>query len=258
MVKKYHPWNKCTNKNKNKLCTSKYIARKFKDRIISKPNIKLWEIQEWVRQKLGLYVGRTIAYMSKAIVMKEFIEDWKLEFFRLADYADMIKRTNRVSSYWIRTNKDTVPGKNMFVYFYVCFDAFKRGWLEGCRRIIGFDGCFLKGLCKGALLVAVGKNGNTHMFSIAWAVVDQETKHSWTWFIQNLSADLELGDGFNLIVMSDIQKGLIHAIEDCLPMAEHRMCARHIWSNRFKDELARLGMLGRNICEDVLDYNKEV
>lgn len=26
----------------------------------------------------------------------------------------------------------------------------------------------------------------------------------------------------------------------------------------FKDELARLGMLGRNICEDVLDYNKEV
>ncbi|XP_019239985.1 PREDICTED: uncharacterized protein LOC109219977 [Nicotiana attenuata] len=189
---------------------------------------------------------------------------------------------NLGSSGWIRTDSDTTPGKHLFVYFYVCFDALKRGWLEGCRRIIGFDGCFLKGLCKGELLVVVGKNGNNQMFPIAWAVVDQETKHSWTWFIQYLAVDLELGDETNLIVMLDSQKGLVPAIEDCLPMAEHRMCARHIWSNwakkwkgeerrmqfwrcskssfvvQFKDELARLSMLGRNICEDALDYNKEV
>nr|XP_016483750.1 PREDICTED: uncharacterized protein LOC107804376 [Nicotiana tabacum] len=114
------------------------------------------------------------------------------------------------------------------------------GWLEGCKRIIGFDGCFLKGMCKGELLVAVGKNGNNQIFPIAWVVV--ETKHSWTWFIQHLSADLELGDGFNLTVTSDSQKGLIPAIENL----------------QCKDEFARLGMLGRNICEYVLDYNKEV
>ena len=58
------------------------------------------------------------------------------------------------------------------MYFYVCFHAFKQGWLEGCRNIIGFDGCFLKGAFKGELLVAVGKNGNNQMYPIAWAVVD--------------------------------------------------------------------------------------
>lgn len=84
----------------------------------------------------------------------------------------MISRTNPGSSYWIRTNKDTVPGKNMFVFFYVYFDALKMDWLESCRRIIDFGGCFLKGLCKGELLVAVGKNGNNQMFAIVWEVVD--------------------------------------------------------------------------------------
>ncbi|KAK6791841.1 hypothetical protein RDI58_010922 [Solanum bulbocastanum] len=64
-------------------------------------------------------------------------------------------------------DRETVPRKNLFVYFYVCLDALKKGWKEGCKRIIGFDGCFLKGACKGELLVAVGRNGNNQMFPIA-------------------------------------------------------------------------------------------
>jgi len=132
--------------------------------------------------------------------------DWKMEFARLCDYADMIKQTNPGSSCWVRTNMESTPGKNMFVYFYVCFDALKRGWLEGCRKIIGFDGCFLKGACRGELLVAIGRNGNQQMFPIAWAVVDQETKHSWSFFINFLIQDLNLGTGHGLTVMSDMQK----------------------------------------------------
>ncbi|KAM3289496.1 hypothetical protein P3S67_017784 [Capsicum chacoense] len=107
------------------------------------------------------------------------MRDWKLEFASLYDYADMIKTTNPESSCWIKIDKETKPGKNLFVYFYVFFHAFKQGWLEGCRKIIGFNGFFLKGACKGELLIAVGKNGNNQMYPIVWAVVDTETKHSW-------------------------------------------------------------------------------
>nr|XP_016436343.1 PREDICTED: uncharacterized protein LOC107762494 [Nicotiana tabacum] len=282
IVKKYQSIHKCTTKNKNKLCTSKYIAHKYKDMIISQPNIKLWEIKEWVRDQEGLYVGRTIYYRAKCMVLKQFMRDWKLEFSRLCDYVDIIKSTNPGSSCWIGIDKDTKPGKNLFVYFYVCFDALKRGWLKGCKKIIGFDGCFLKELCKSELLVAVGKNENNQMFPIAWAVVDQETKHSWIWFIENLISDLDLGDGVGLKVMSDMQKGLVSIISELLPNAEHRMCARHIWSNwakiwrgeerrmqfwkcakssyeiKFKEEIANMAKLGKKeICEDLLAYNKE-
>ncbi|XP_070002064.1 uncharacterized protein [Nicotiana sylvestris] len=177
-VKNYYPVHKCDTSNKNKLCTSKFVAKKFIDEITKHPHIRIWEIHELCRDKLGLYVGKTICYRTKLRVLRESIGDWNMEFARLCDYADMIKHTNPGSSCWVRMDSETEPGKNLFVYFYVCFDALEKSWLEGCRRIIGFDGCFLKGACKGELLVVVGKNGNQQMFPIAWAVVDQETKHS--------------------------------------------------------------------------------
>ena len=157
-------------------------------------------------KKFGLYVGRTICHRAKKRIIKEFLGDWKMEFSRLCDYADMIKHTNPGTSCWVRTDRESRPGKTLFVYFFVCFDALKRGWLEGCRKIIGFDGCFLKGSCKGELLVAVGRNGNQQMFPIAWAVVDIETKHSWSFFLKYLIEDLNLGTGHGLTVMSDMQK----------------------------------------------------
>lgn len=54
-----------------------------------------------------------------------------------------------------------------FLRMYICLDALKKDWKAGCRLIIGVDGCFLKGFCCGELLIAVGKDGNNHIFLIA-------------------------------------------------------------------------------------------
>ena len=45
-VKTYNPVHNYWRTNKNKLCISKFIVKHYKDRIILKPSIKLWEIQE--------------------------------------------------------------------------------------------------------------------------------------------------------------------------------------------------------------------
>ena len=57
--------------------------------------------------------------------------------------------------------------------------------------------------------MAVGKNGNNQMYPIAWAVLDTETKHSWSWFLSYLIEDLQLGDGNDITIMSDMQKVFI-------------------------------------------------
>ncbi|KAK4394886.1 hypothetical protein Sango_1642900 [Sesamum angolense] len=54
---------------------------------------------------------------------------------------------------------------------YFSLWALKKGFLEGCRPIIGLDGCFLKTVYGGQLLVVVGRDGNDNMFPIAMAVV---------------------------------------------------------------------------------------
>ncbi|KAF3646571.1 putative protein NLP7-like [Capsicum annuum] len=107
IVKNYNLIHKCIPLNKNKMCDSKLVSRKFKDRIAPQPYIRIWEIQGLVREVLGLYVGKTIYYRAKQIVMRENMGDWKLEFARLCDYADMIKRTNPESSCWIKIDKET-------------------------------------------------------------------------------------------------------------------------------------------------------
>ena len=88
----------------------------------------------------------------------------------------------------------------------MCFHALKQGWKQGCRRIQGFDGCFLKGPCQGQLLVAVSKDGNNQMYPLAWAVVELENTRSWIWFIETVKNDLELENGAGLAICSDMQK----------------------------------------------------
>nr|KAJ0196765.1 hypothetical protein LSAT_V11C700369240 [Lactuca sativa] len=116
--------------------------------------------------------------------------------------------------------------------FYVVFKAFRDGWNRGCRRVIGLDGSFLKGRkVKGEILTAIGRDEDNHVYPIAWAVMNVENKDNWTWFIENLVADLDLGAGNGLVVISDQHKGLLQAMADLLPHVEHRKCARHIFAN---------------------------
>lgn len=76
----------------------------------------------------------------------------------------------------------------------------------GTRRCIGLDGCFLKGVCRGQLLVAVCKDGNNQMLPIAWAVVEVENKFTWAWFLTLVKNDLHLGEGHELTLITDMQK----------------------------------------------------
>ncbi|KAH0638955.1 hypothetical protein KY285_035541 [Solanum tuberosum] len=72
------------------------------------------------------------------------------------------------------------------------------------------------------------------MCPIAWAVVDKETKHNRSFFINYLKEDLQMGIGKGLIVMADMPKGFHAVVDELLPNAEVRRRARNIWSNRNK------------------------
>ena len=69
------------------------------------------------------------------------------------------------------------------------------------------------------------------MFPIAWVSVEVEDTESWVWFLENLASDLETSDGNGFTIMSDQQKGLLAAIFEVFPMAEKRICARHVYMN---------------------------
>ena len=70
---------------------------------------------------------------------------------------------------------------------YIRYNAQKVGFLGGCRPIIGLDGCYLKGRFEGQILAVTARDANDNIFLVAFAVVEQENKDSWVWFLQQFS-----------------------------------------------------------------------
>lgn len=110
---------------------------------------------------------------------------------------------------------------------------------------------------KGQLLTAVGRDPNDAMYIIAWAIVPVENKVYWQWFMELLGEDLRLELGNGLALSSDQQKGLIYAIKNVLPYAEHRMCARHIFANLQK-RYKQMGPLHKVFWKCARAYNETV
>nr|GEV21084.1 hypothetical protein CTI12_AA098400 [Tanacetum cinerariifolium] len=60
-----------------------------------------------------------------------------------------------------------------------------------------------------------------------------------------LHDDLALNDGTCITIMSDSHKGLLDAVSELLPQAEHRKCTRHIYAN-FKKKFICINPLHRH------------
>ncbi|GJZ97310.1 zinc finger, PMZ-type containing protein [Tanacetum coccineum] len=134
------------------------------------------------------------------------------------------------------------------------FDHEGAGWLEGCRKVIGLDGCFLTHICKGKLLTAMGRDENNQMFLIVWAVVGVENKNNWTWFLSLLSDDLNLDHGAGLTVISDGHKGLLEAVKIWLPDAEQRQSASSL-NEQFLEVMEEIKALDENAYSWLVDHD---
>ena len=179
IIRTYIPVHKCEKSSRNYLCNAKFLAHALKKRIIEQPNIRVFKLQEIVRKKFKVHVGKTTARRARAKVLKEIMGDHVLEFGRILDYKDELLRTNPGSSCVVKLGDANDLGQPVFEAFYICVDALKKAFMA-VRKCIGLDGCFLKGISRGQLLCAVARDGNNQMLPLAWAVVEYENKNTWT------------------------------------------------------------------------------
>ncbi|XP_070057671.1 uncharacterized protein [Nicotiana tomentosiformis] len=218
IVSSYYPVHKYFRATRNKMANTAWVAKHFKDKIINQPDIKLRKLQDLIRIKYGAYVGKSICTRAKQQIMGKYLGDYKKEFARIYDYADMLRSTNPGGTVVVKTSNETITDKEVFVGMYICLHA-----------------------CK-----------------------------------------LTESQGEGMTIISDMQKGLFQYVDELMPNAEHRICARHIWSNwkpKWKyeerrkkfwacarasfeaflkakiDELAELG--DSKIIEDLLRYPKQ-
>ncbi|KAM5578592.1 hypothetical protein ABKV19_008749 [Rosa sericea] len=151
------------------------------------------------------------------------------QYNKLASYKKELLRSNPGSTVEIKT--EMVGEVRRFHRMYVCFAACKKGWIEGCRPLIGLDGCHIKGQHPGQLLCAVGIDANNGMFPIAYAIAEVENTDTWRWFLKYLMWDLQMERDSSYTFLTGKQKGLGIAIAELFPGTEHRHCVRHMYNN---------------------------
>ncbi|XP_016185811.1 uncharacterized protein LOC107627495 [Arachis ipaensis] len=237
-VKTFVTQHVCARSHTNKSADRKWVIEQLEEKLRDQRDFKTSEAEDWFRREFNV----TINYKKIQRAMKkarENIEGSEREqYAELRDYILALLIANPGATIDMDTTPmpDSLP---IFKRLYICFDACKKGFIQGCRPFIGLDGTFLKGYYGGQLLTAVGQDANNQIFPIAYAVVDSETRDNWRWFLELLHRDLGNYRVHGWNFMSDQYKGLIPAMEQVMPGVHHRFCAMHIWANftkRWKDK----------------------
>jgi hypothetical protein len=98
---------------------------------------------------------------------------------------------------------------NFFRYVFWHFGATKRTF-EHSHPVVTVDATHLKGAYKGKAIVALVKTANQRVVPVAYAVIDEESTHSWYWFLKYLKIYV-LQESFTCII-SDRHSGILSAI----------------------------------------------
>ncbi|GJW91133.1 serine/threonine-protein kinase MHK isoform X1 [Tanacetum coccineum] len=200
-IKTLYPDHKCCrNYNLGSLVTYRWIAEHYAREIIDNPWVSYNYMQNSIRSKFMINVSLGQCKRAKQAALFDHEGGLIDHYSKIWQYRQAVLDSNPGSTCHIDLEEKD-DGLTYFKRFYVCFFGLKAGWREGCRKVIGLDGCFLTHTCKGQLLTAMGRDANNQMFPIAWAVVGVENKNNWTWFLSLLSDDLNLNDGAGLTVL---------------------------------------------------------
>ncbi|KAH1033541.1 hypothetical protein J1N35_045715 [Gossypium stocksii] len=197
-IRSSNPNHTCSKVYKNRNVTAAWIGEQYKEKFIADPNYSLKSLQQDVKRDFCCLVSLTKCRRAKLRALE------LIERARKAQYEK--------------------------IYEYL-LEACKDGYRAGCRRIVGLDGCFLKGYYGGYLLAAVGIDANNGIYPLAYAAIESENQVSWLWFLELLAIDLEIVSSYQISFMSDKQKGLLEAICMLFPNAETRHCVGHLHSN---------------------------
>ena len=204
-IKTLYPECTCPLTFKNGQVTSAYVAKRYLEDFGKNPNWEVSGVKHHVMQKISIDLSLSQVYRSRKAARELITGNEEAQYGLLRDYAEMILRTDVGSRVILQTEMDNENAEPKFKRMYIRYNAQKVGFLGGCRPFIGLDGCHLKGRFGGQLLSATAKDGNDNIFPVAMAVVEQENKDSWTWFLEQFAEDIGRPEELNLVFISNRQ-----------------------------------------------------
>ncbi|XP_071932868.1 uncharacterized protein [Coffea arabica] len=220
-------------RNNNTSLTASVISRHILRRVEDDPGLKVKNILSDVKENLKVDVSYKKAGYARRKAIELVFGSWEANFSELPQYLDALVQSNPGTVVEWSHHSDSSDRVKTFKYVFWAFGPAIEAF-HMCRPVICVDGTHLRGEYKGKLLVAVTQDANNHVLPIAYAIVNEETISSWSWFMEQLRYNVAL-DRHPICVISDRHNGIIYTMTHFdyweEPLAYHRFCLRHVRSN---------------------------
>ncbi|KAF5186757.1 Mudr family transposase [Thalictrum thalictroides] len=215
---------------RNTLVDSNWVAAKLEEDVrehktVYKARGIVKEIWKRYAQEITYFIG----WHARQKIMERIHGNYEESYRIASECCVQVRKRNPGSIAACRRGVDERL-KGMCISFGSCLKGFR----EGCRPVLGLDGCFLKGKYGGMCLSITALDGNNGLFPIAIYLCRNECKETWKDFLEALEPELTLHEQ-KLVFMSDQQKGLREVVEELFPNSTHRFCFRHMFQNFKKD-----------------------
>ncbi|CAN1346184.1 hypothetical protein LINPERPRIM_LOCUS40674 [Linum perenne] len=152
MLKTVGKPHSCPQKLRNKQATSKWIANTFLERFRLNPN---WDVKQMIVElnvNHALEVSYKKCFRAKWIAKSMLEGTLEDEYKKIRPYIAELKKVDPEGRFLVEVDINGNEDKVFFQRFFVGFSSLIKGFLAGCRPVLGLDGCFLKGEIKGMLL----------------------------------------------------------------------------------------------------------
>ncbi|XP_057792920.1 uncharacterized protein LOC131009535 [Salvia miltiorrhiza] len=186
----------CAKAMSNKLLSSQWIATRYLNVYRVRYNLSVKDLSADILERFKVRVPKDRLYKARRMAQEMVRGSVDQHYGMIKNYVAELRRVDPEGKFELVLQAD-----NTFKALYIGLSALRKGFKASCRPVI------------------------------AWAVVNAENEACWTWFLEILFKELELGDGSGWTFISDQQKGLQNAVSRLAPQAEHRNCARHIYMN---------------------------
>ena len=176
--------------------------------------------------------------------MRRVFGDWDKSYQALMKWMNILKLTNPgIKIVWKTIPLGGIYGNMQFMHVFWTFRLSVKGF-KHCKPIIQIDGTFLYEKYMGKLLIATSIDANGHIFPFVFAIVDEESHDSRSWFLIALKCHVTQREGICLISNCHARINIVKnpSIRWSLLHAQHQYCLRHVVSNfndKFKNKVLK-------------------
>ena len=169
------------------------------------PNVSIKVLQELVDARYSFKTSYRKVWLAKQKAIAKVYGDWEESYNDLPRWLQGLQRFMPGSVIQLLTLPYHVGNfvdhsyqmfHRLFWTFPPCIEAFKY-----CKPFITVDGTHLYGKYGGTLLMAIAQDGNSNILPIAFAVVEEETREAWSFFLTNLRQHVTPQEG--ILIISD-------------------------------------------------------